>query len=211
MVYAKTAPDKGPHGITAFIVEKGMKGFRTAQKLDKLGMRGSDTCELIFEDCEVRANVTKPCVVWPVCHKLCAHCVVLCVHGLCVTSCVCTGEVRMQCGSKDCRCCSCACVGYAGSASETVTDVANKGIAVGWTHSDTALWWSQHGEHNMCLWYTQRGQHNMRLWCTQLGQHNMRQVMTLLHHVGCLFKWPGLMLVGSCGCAAGASRERAGW
>lgn len=53
MVYAKTAPDKGPHGITAFIVEKGMKGFRTAQKLDKLGMRGSDTCELIFEDCEV--------------------------------------------------------------------------------------------------------------------------------------------------------------
>lgn len=53
IVYAKTAPDKGPHGITAFIVEKGMKGFRTAQKLDKLGMRGSDTCELIFEDCEV--------------------------------------------------------------------------------------------------------------------------------------------------------------
>lgn len=53
VVYAKTAPDKGPHGITAFIVEKGMKGFRTAQKLDKLGMRGSDTCELIFEDCEV--------------------------------------------------------------------------------------------------------------------------------------------------------------
>lgn len=54
VVYAKTAPDKGPHGITAFIVEKGTKGFRTAQKLDKLGMRGSDTCELIFEDCEVR-------------------------------------------------------------------------------------------------------------------------------------------------------------
>eukprot|EP00878_Enallax_costatus_P003346 GHUV01003554.1.p1 GENE.GHUV01003554.1~~GHUV01003554.1.p1 ORF type:complete len:439 (+),score=84.70 GHUV01003554.1:141-1457(+) len=53
IVYAKTAPDRGPHGITAFIVEKGMKGFRTAQKLDKLGMRGSDTCELIFEDCEV--------------------------------------------------------------------------------------------------------------------------------------------------------------
>jgi hypothetical protein len=55
VVYAKTAPDKGPHGITAFIVEKGTKGFRTAQKLDKLGMRGSDTCELIFEDCEVCA------------------------------------------------------------------------------------------------------------------------------------------------------------
>jgi len=54
VVYAKTAPEKGPHGITAFIVEAGMKGFRTAQKLDKLGMRGSDTCELIFEDCEVR-------------------------------------------------------------------------------------------------------------------------------------------------------------
>lgn len=53
IVYAKTEPDKGPHGITAFIVEKGTPGFRTAQKLDKLGMRGSDTCELIFEDCEV--------------------------------------------------------------------------------------------------------------------------------------------------------------
>lgn len=54
IVYAKTAPDQGPHGITAFIVEKGMRGYKTAQKLDKLGMRGSDTCELIFEDCEVR-------------------------------------------------------------------------------------------------------------------------------------------------------------
>jgi isovaleryl-CoA dehydrogenase len=49
----QTAPDKGPHGITAFIVEAGTPGFKTAQKLDKLGMRGSDTCELIFEDCEV--------------------------------------------------------------------------------------------------------------------------------------------------------------
>lgn len=56
-MYAKTAPDQGPHGITAFIVEAGTPGFRTAQKLDKLGMRGSDTCELIFEDCEVRARV----------------------------------------------------------------------------------------------------------------------------------------------------------
>lgn len=56
IVYAKTAPEKGPHGITAFIVEKGMPGYRTAQKLDKLGMRGSDTCELIFEDCEVPAE-----------------------------------------------------------------------------------------------------------------------------------------------------------
>lgn len=49
----QTAPDRGPHGITAFIIEQGMPGFTTAQKLDKLGMRGSDTCELIFEDCEV--------------------------------------------------------------------------------------------------------------------------------------------------------------
>ncbi len=53
VVYAKTDPDAGSRGITAFLVEKGMKGFSTAQKLDKLGMRGSDTCELVFEDCEV--------------------------------------------------------------------------------------------------------------------------------------------------------------
>jgi len=53
IVYAKTDPDKGPRGITAFLIEKGMKGFSTAQKLDKLGMRGSDTCELVFADCEV--------------------------------------------------------------------------------------------------------------------------------------------------------------
>ena len=53
VVYAKTDPDAGPRGMTAFLVEKGFKGFRTAQKLDKLGMRGSDTCELVFEDCEV--------------------------------------------------------------------------------------------------------------------------------------------------------------
>lgn len=53
IVYAKTDPNGGPRGITAFIIEKGMKGFSTAQKLDKLGMRGSDTCELVFEDCEV--------------------------------------------------------------------------------------------------------------------------------------------------------------
>jgi isovaleryl-CoA dehydrogenase len=53
VVYAKTDPDAGPRGITAFLVEKGMKGFSTAQKLDKLGMRGSDTCELVFQDCEV--------------------------------------------------------------------------------------------------------------------------------------------------------------
>ena len=53
VVYAKTDPEAGPKGITAFIVEKGMTGFSTAQKLDKLGMRGSDTCELVFQDCEV--------------------------------------------------------------------------------------------------------------------------------------------------------------
>lgn len=53
VVYAKTDPAAGPRGMTAFLIEKGMKGFSTAQKLDKLGMRGSDTCELVFEDCEV--------------------------------------------------------------------------------------------------------------------------------------------------------------
>ena len=53
VVYAKTDPDAGSRGITAFLIEKGMAGFSTAQKLDKLGMRGSDTCELLFEDCEV--------------------------------------------------------------------------------------------------------------------------------------------------------------
>src|SRR5215213_634514 len=53
VVYAKTDPEAGPRGITAFLIEKGMKGFSTHQKLDKLGMRGSDTCELVFEECEV--------------------------------------------------------------------------------------------------------------------------------------------------------------
>ncbi|KAF9191638.1 hypothetical protein BGZ50_009268 [Haplosporangium sp. Z 11] len=53
VVYAKTDIKAGPKGITAFIIEKGMKGFSRGQKLDKLGMRGSNTCELIFEDCEV--------------------------------------------------------------------------------------------------------------------------------------------------------------
>jgi isovaleryl-CoA dehydrogenase len=56
VVYAKTDPDAGPRGITAFLIEKGFKGFSTAQKLDKLGMRGSNTCELVFEDCEVPAE-----------------------------------------------------------------------------------------------------------------------------------------------------------
>ena len=53
VVYAKTDLDAGPKGITAFLVEKGFKGFSTAQKLDKLGMRGSNTCELVFRDCEI--------------------------------------------------------------------------------------------------------------------------------------------------------------
>ncbi len=53
IVYAKTDLNAGSRGITAFIIEKGMKGFTTAQKLDKLGMRSSNTCELVFQDCEV--------------------------------------------------------------------------------------------------------------------------------------------------------------
>ncbi|KAF8636653.1 hypothetical protein AX17_003460 [Amanita inopinata Kibby_2008] len=53
VVYAKTEPDNGSKGITAFIVERGFKGFSTGPKLDKFGMRGSDTCELIFDNCEV--------------------------------------------------------------------------------------------------------------------------------------------------------------
>ena len=53
IVYAKTDINAGPKGITPFLIEKGMKGFRPAQKLDKLGMRGSNTAELVFEDCEV--------------------------------------------------------------------------------------------------------------------------------------------------------------
>jgi len=56
VVYAKTDPTAGPKGITAFLIEKGFNGFSTAQKLDKLGMRGSNTCELIFTDCEVPAE-----------------------------------------------------------------------------------------------------------------------------------------------------------
>ena len=55
VVYAKTEPDLGSHGITAFIIEKGFAGFSTAQKLDKLGMRGSNTCELVFNQCRVPA------------------------------------------------------------------------------------------------------------------------------------------------------------
>ncbi len=56
IVYAKTDSQAGAKGITAFIVEEGFKGFSTAQKLDKLGMRGSNTCELVFQDCEVPAE-----------------------------------------------------------------------------------------------------------------------------------------------------------
>ena len=53
VVYAKTDASAGPRGISTFIVEKGMKGFTTSPKLDKLGMRGSNTCELVFVDCEI--------------------------------------------------------------------------------------------------------------------------------------------------------------
>jgi len=53
VVYAKSDPEAGPRGITAFLIERDMVGFSTGQKLDKLGMRGSNTAELIFEDCEV--------------------------------------------------------------------------------------------------------------------------------------------------------------
>ncbi len=56
VVYAKTAPEAGARGITAFLVEKGMPGFTTAQKLDKLGMRGSNTCELVFDNCRIPAS-----------------------------------------------------------------------------------------------------------------------------------------------------------
>jgi isovaleryl-CoA dehydrogenase len=56
VVYATLDPSLAARGITAFIIERGMKGFTTAQKLDKLGMRGSDTCELVFKDCHVPAS-----------------------------------------------------------------------------------------------------------------------------------------------------------
>ena len=56
LVYAKTAPEKGPHGISAFIIEKDYPGFRVAQKLEKMGFRGSQTGELVFDDCRVPAE-----------------------------------------------------------------------------------------------------------------------------------------------------------
>src|SRR5215207_6256179 len=56
VVYAKTDAAAGPRGISAFLIERGYPGFSTAQKLDKLGMRGSNTCELVFQDCEVPAE-----------------------------------------------------------------------------------------------------------------------------------------------------------
>jgi isovaleryl-CoA dehydrogenase len=62
VVYAKTNPQANSRGITAFLIEKDFKGFSTAQKLDKLGMRGSNTCELVFEDCEVPADNVLGCV-----------------------------------------------------------------------------------------------------------------------------------------------------
>ena len=61
VVYAKTDPEAAGRGITAFLIEKGMKGFSVSKKLDKMGMRGSDTAELVFEDCEVpEENVMGP-------------------------------------------------------------------------------------------------------------------------------------------------------
>ncbi len=61
VVYAKTDPDGASRGITTFLIEKGFKGFSVSQKLDKMGMRGSDTAELVFEDCEVpEENVMGP-------------------------------------------------------------------------------------------------------------------------------------------------------
>ena len=61
IVYAKTEPDQNSRGISAFLIERGMKGFSVAQKLDKLGMRGSETGELVFEDCEVpEENIMGP-------------------------------------------------------------------------------------------------------------------------------------------------------
>ncbi|WP_375209030.1 isovaleryl-CoA dehydrogenase [Hyphomonas jannaschiana] len=61
VVYAKTEPEAGSKGITAFLIERDMKGFSVAQKLDKLGMRGSETGELVFEDCEVpEENIMGP-------------------------------------------------------------------------------------------------------------------------------------------------------
>ena len=56
VVYATLDPELGARGMTAFIIERGMPGFTTAQKLDKLGMRGSDTCELVFDDCRIPAE-----------------------------------------------------------------------------------------------------------------------------------------------------------
>lgn len=53
VVYAKTAPELGSKGITAFIIERGFQGFFTSPKFDKFGMRGSDTCELVFDNCKV--------------------------------------------------------------------------------------------------------------------------------------------------------------
>ena len=61
VVYAKTDPDAASRGVTAFLIERGFRGFSTSPKLDKMGMRGSDTCELVFEDCEVpEENVMGP-------------------------------------------------------------------------------------------------------------------------------------------------------
>ncbi len=68
VVYAKTDPAAGPQGITAFLIEKGFKGFTTARSWTKLGMRGSNTCELVFTDCEVYPTI----MCWGGSMKACA-------------------------------------------------------------------------------------------------------------------------------------------
>jgi isovaleryl-CoA dehydrogenase len=61
VIYAKTDLEKGAHGITAFIVERDWKGFSRSNKFDKLGMRGSNTCELFFDDVEVPEETSSAC------------------------------------------------------------------------------------------------------------------------------------------------------
>jgi isovaleryl-CoA dehydrogenase len=75
VVYAKTAPEKKSKGITAFLIERGFSGFSTSPKLDKFGMRGSDTCELVFEDCLVPEGSYICCFVfssYSPCYRKCS-------------------------------------------------------------------------------------------------------------------------------------------
>ena len=86
VVYAKTEPAKGSKGITAFIIEKGWEGFSTHQKLDKMGMRGSDTCELVFEDCFVPEGAHR--------YRCCCRCCCMCSDGVCRE---CAGATQRRC------------------------------------------------------------------------------------------------------------------